>query len=185
MSLVVYDVTLRGRSPYLMHRFPIENGGEGNSRTIREDLTPAQEAERSAYRKPDGELYIPAEQVEGAVRDGARFHKIGKRAAWPLAAAAVRVCTRKLGLGTKEYAVDTRSAVIPSTRGRIVRHRAMIADWQVSFEVEVDTELYSDSLLRKVVFNDAGVRCGIGDFRPGKGGPYGRFDVLRLEARPG
>jgi hypothetical protein len=179
--ICVYDVRLKSRSPYLMHRFPVENGSEGNSPTIPQDLTPAQAAERAAYRTVDGELYIPAEHLEGAIRDGARFHKIGRRAAWPLAGAAVLILTRQIRLGVERYAVDSRPVVIPSTKGRIMRHRPMIADWEIDFQLELDTSIFSDGLFRKIL-TDAGLRAGIGDYRPARSGPFGRFNVLRLEA---
>lgn len=179
-ELVVYDVRLKSRSPYLMHRFPVENGSEGNSRTIKEDLTVEQDAERCAYRDSNGALVIPAEHIEGAIRDGARYHKIGRRAAWPLAGAAVQLLDRTIPLGVDKYAIDSRAVTIPSTKGRIVRHRPMIANWEVDFQLELDTSIYSDALFRKIL-TDAGLRAGIGDYRPAKSGPFGRFDVLRLE----
>jgi hypothetical protein len=182
-GLRVYDTTLKSRTPFLMHRFPIENGSEGNSTTITKDMTVEQQAEAVAFRTEDGELFIPAEHFEGSFRGGARFHKIGVRAAWPLAGAAVHVVQRELRLGKKlKYAIDSRRVVIKKTGGSIIRHRPMISNWELSFQIELDTSIYSDSLFRKIIV-DAGLRAGIGDFRPDCSGSFGRYDVVHLKAR--
>jgi hypothetical protein len=75
-----------------------------------------------------------------------------------------------------EWEVDSRSVVIPSTGGRIMAHRPRVDTWNVSFTLDVDGTMFSPGLVRAVV-DDAGKKIGLGDFRPARKGPFGRFVV--------
>ena len=79
-----------------------------------------------------------------------------------------------------EWHVDSRAIVIPATKGRILRHRPMFDEWSISFQVQIDTDLVSERLVKDIL-EDAGKLVGIGDFRPARKGPYGRFSVTTWE----
>jgi len=66
--------------------------------------------------------------------------------------------------------------VIAATKGRIVRHRPRLDQWQLKFEIEYDPTLLKETQVRKIV-DDAGCRVGLLDFRPERKGPFGRFTV--------
>jgi hypothetical protein len=66
--------------------------------------------------------------------------------------------------------------VIPATRGRLLRYRPIFENWSIEATLQVDTRLVDATLLRRIV-DDAGDYVGVGDFRPAKNGPYGRFVV--------
>jgi hypothetical protein len=66
--------------------------------------------------------------------------------------------------------------VIPATKGRILRHRPMFNKWQINLTLLVVSSMF-DVKLARLVLDDAGLFVGIGDFRPQKKGPYGRFQV--------
>jgi hypothetical protein len=72
--------------------------------------------------------------------------------------------------------VDTRAVRIPATGGRILCHRPSFHDWKLSFYLELDDEILSVKLLREIV-DAAGKRIGLGDFRPDRKGPFGKFVV--------
>lgn len=80
----------------------------------------------------------------------------------------------------QDWSIDTRAVRIPSTGGRILRHRPIFHDWKLEFTLDLDTELLSEKLLRQIV-DAAGKRIGLGDFRPDCLGPYGRFVVNSWE----
>ena len=65
----------------------------------------------------------------------------------------------------EDWRVDTRAVRIPSTGGRIIAHRPMFDDWELSFELVLDEKLLGAKMLRQIV-DDAGQRIGLGDFRP-------------------
>ncbi len=55
-------------------------------------------------------------------------------------------------------------------------HRPMFDDWSLAFTMELDTDMITVDLLRQIV-DDAGKRVGLGDYRPTRKGPYGKFVV--------
>ena len=59
-----------------------------------------------------------------------------------------------------------------------MEHRPMFDDWKTTFDIEVFEGGFSEQLTRQLV-DDAGMRIGIGDMRPEKKGPYGRFKVIK------
>ena len=83
-----------------------------------------------------------------------------------------------LSLNTKVFEVDSRSVVIPSTGGRIMKHRARLDKWGLTFILQYDPEMFSEDIVRKLV-DDAGRRVGLGDYRPDRKGPFGKFCVVK------
>ncbi len=165
------EVEITGTSPLLMHRFPLVS--EENLK----NQTPSVQAEASAYRDEGGELYLPGVNLWRSLISAAAFSKgKGRASLQKPAAACLLVTPERLMLGTKKYAIDSRAVVVPATRGRVVRHRPRLNEWSVVFTLEFDDALISANEVRRVV-DDAGLRVGVGDFRPEKKGPYGRFSV--------
>jgi hypothetical protein len=83
----------------------------------------------------------------------------------------------KEGEPVTNWEVDSRPVTIPSTKGRIMRHRPKIERWQATFSFEVDTEVLHASMIHQLL-EEGGRRIGILDYRPERGGPYGRFRVI-------
>lgn len=136
-------------------------------------------AEQFAYRQ-NGEgsgLYIPAVHVECATRQGARNHKLGKRAAWPIVFAAVRVSPRNIPLGVSEYNIDIQPVLNRSTGGRVLVARPEIHDWRLAFEMQVDLDLVPLALVRNSL-RDGGKLDGVGTYRA----RYGKFVIEKWEA---
>lgn len=178
MSLKTIEVEIVGLSPLLMHRFPLEPV------EALEKKTPEEQAEVAAYRdEKSGQLYIPAIALQRAFINGATFSKGKGRATLqkPLAA-CLFVGPENLLLGTKEFSLDARAVVVPATRGRIVRFRPRLDNWQVRFEVTFDDALITEKQFKQIV-DDTGSRVGILDFRPEKKGPFGRFMVTSWEVQ--
>jgi len=61
-----------------------------------------------------------------------------------------------------------------------MRHRARIEKWSLTFIFELEEDLISPANLNEMIA-DSGRRSGIGDFRPQKGGPFGRFIVTEFK----
>jgi hypothetical protein len=80
----------------------------------------------------------------------------------------------------KDFEVDARPVVIPSTKGRIMCYRPRIEAWRATFPMEVDTTIIGVDDAHQLL-EDAGRRQGVGDFRPEKKGPFGRFKIIKWD----
>ena len=170
-------IKIKGITPLLMHRFPLQPT-DGL-----EKKTPDVQAEHSAYRDENGELYIPGVNVQRCFVNAAAFSKgKGRSNLVKIAAACLMIRPARLLLGCKTYRVDSQAVVVPATGGRIVRHRPALDEWSVSCILDYDPDLLSEKQVRAIV-DDAGRRVGLLDFRPECKGPYGRFMVTEWEAK--
>lgn len=178
-------VRIQGVSPLLMNRFTEEAeaaSSAGHSTVSAGDRGgPREQAERTAYKDTEGNLFIPGPNVFACIIEAGKFHKAGKSKITTqtssLVPAGVTIDELTLPLGTKSFEVDSRRIVNPATKGARLRHRARLDSWAVSFTMQVDQELFSAALLRQLV-DDAGKKVGLGDYRPAKRGPFGRFVVV-------
>jgi hypothetical protein len=174
-------VRIAGITPLLVNRFHEEAQAEASSRvhSRKEPLSPTEDATYRLYKNAEGVLYFPAENIRQSIIEAAKRHKLGRRAATTDVAAAVYLTPDALPL-EGEWHVDSRPVVIPATQGRILRHRPMFEGWSIEFHLQVDTDLIGESTIRTIV-DDSGKLVGIGDFRPARKGPYGRYSVTRWE----
>lgn len=173
MATNVVEVTIRGISPLLMHRYPIEPV------TALEKKTPDEQAEIAAYRDPDNKLFIPGIALRQALVSGATYSKgKGRGSLQKPVAACVNVLQDRLVLDVQEFTVDARPVVVPATKGRVMRFRPRFDQWSVTAEIEYDPDLLTEQQLRQVV-DDTGKRVGLLDFRPERKGMFGRFEVVR------
>jgi hypothetical protein len=172
----IIKVQITGRSPLLMHRYPLEPVAAVEKKSM------AEQAELSAYRDQESKrLYLPGTALQRALVDGATYSKgKGRASLQKVAAACLFVTPINLDLGTSGYEIDSRAVVNPVTKGRIVRHRPMISNWQCEFDLSYDDTLLTPEQCRQVV-DDTGSRVGVLDFRPAKKGPFGRFHVTHWE----
>lgn len=177
-------VTIAGLTPLLMNRFTetaeVSVSG-GASPVLRGDRgTPREQAERKRYADEQGNLFIPGPNIFSCIINAGRFHKAGKKqlttAKESLIPAGVSVMELVCPLIGSAWEVDSRSVVIPATGGRIMCHRPRIDRWQTTFTLDIDEQVFSPDLVRAVV-DDAGKRIGLGDFRPVRKGPFGKFVV--------
>jgi hypothetical protein len=171
------EVRIKGISALLMHRFPLE------PIEAIEKKTPEEQAEIAAYRMDGSEsnLYMPGIALQRALIGAAVFSKGKGRASLQKPVAACLIVTPEyMDLGTTEYKIDSRAVVVPATKGRIVRHRPRLDEWECSFELLYDDVLLTEKQLRKIV-DDCGSRVGLLDFRPERKGPFGRFMVTEWE----
>lgn len=191
MSKLV-KVTISGTTPLLMNRFH-----EGNEVKVSSGLsavsisgkgTPREQATLKAYSSNDGNLFIPGPNIFSCLIAAGKFHKAGKSKITTikssLVPAGVSILDLICPLGTDHFEVDSRSVVIPSTGGRIMCHRPRLDEWSLSFTLDVDTEMFDLKTVR-LLMDDAGKKVGLGDFRPDRKGPFGKFTVTRWEESKG
>lgn len=167
---------ISGITPLIVNRFHEEAQAESSSgvHVRRERPGPKEDAEERLYQN-DGAAYFPAENLRQSIIAAASRTKIGRRSATTDVAAALFILPFAMPL-IGEWHVDSRPVVIPATKGRILRHRPMFDEWIIELTLQIETELIDANTVRKIM-DDAGNYVGIGDFRPARKGPYGRFRV--------
>ena len=178
------NVTIEGVTPLLMNRFTDATEvklSSGTTATYKGDKgTPRDQAQPKLYADDKGKLYVPGPNIFAAIIAAGVFHKAGKSKLTTmktsLIPAGLMVEDMVCSLNTDKWEVDSRSVVIPSTGGRVMCHRPRVDRWACSFTLDVDTTMFSPDLIRAVI-DDAGKKIGLGDYRPSRKGPFGRFVV--------
>ena len=183
-------IRLEGISPLLMHRFTDEDqmsatNGSRVSSAAKDRGTPKEQAEKSLYLTPEGELCLNQPMIMASIINGGKFFKNGKSKITTLKNSIIPAV---FFLGEPYYPlitengweVDARPVRIPSTGGRIIRYRPIFQDWAVDLDAELDEEEINPKLMREIV-DAAGKKIGIGDFRPECKGPFGRYVVTNWE----
>lgn len=171
MATKSVSVTIEGISALIMHAFRPQPMGF-------EKMSPGDQAELAAYRiTGTNELYVPGINIQRCLVAASTYSKgKGRSSLQKPVAACVMVSPEYCGLATTQFEIDSRPVVNPVTKGRIIRHRPRLDRWSVTIEIEYDPTLLTAVQLRQVV-DDAGSRVGLGDFRPERKGPFGRFQV--------
>lgn len=177
-------VTIEGTAPLLMNRFnedaEVKVSSGISAVSIGTKGTPREQAAKKTYSDSDGNLYIPGPNIFSCLIQAGKFRKNGKTKVTTtkssLIPAGMALQEAVCPLGTKEFEVDSRSVVIPATGGRIMAHRPRLDNWSLSFTLDVDESMFSPDFVRLLV-DDAGRKIGLGDFRPDRKGPFGKFVV--------
>ena len=182
--------TVEGIAPgILMHRFSEQAEAEEEVRSIRQDRgTSRERAEQAAYRTDDGNLYAPSTWFfRSIIEVGGYYKQRGSRKSLKyILPAAILVPADIIplvdldGKPIKDFEVDARPVVIPATKGRIMAYRPKIEVWRATIPMEVDTTIIDLDMAHQLL-EDAGRRQGVGDFRPEKKGPFGRFKIVRWD----
>ena len=174
------QVTIKGVTPLLMHRFPMV-GAEDTSKKRTGIPDWKAEAEIALYRDEQGTIYEPASHIEGTLKQASRTLKIpGKRGATyaKLIGSAVAVEPDVIPHKVIKYEIDARPVVVQ--RARVVRYRPIFKNWELSFNIMVSDEQIPIEVI-KLALDHAGQYVGIGDFRPGRGGKFGKFMVTEFK----
>ena len=188
MNMKVVDVAIKGLPPLMQHRFSENAEVEGKKTTrtvVRVAETPREEADKVCYRNKEGEYYMPSTCIHRMLIEAGSNHKLkgSRKSAKYVVSGAVQMTTDTLivrnGDGVspaKDYEVDSRPVVIPSTKGRIMRHRPRFDEWSMRFSLRVNEDLLPEDFVHQLL-DEGGLQGGIGDFRPQKFGPFGTFLV--------
>lgn len=191
-SMATYDVQITGVTSLLQHRFAEPNEADAGKGTravhIKEEL-PRDQAERAAYRKKDGTLYLPGAAIGRMLREAGSAHKQkgSRKSLKYIVPAGVRVTEDQLTLVNgdgktplSDFEVDGRPVTIPSTKGRIMRYRPRLDCWGAVFSLYINEDVLDAKTVHQLLV-EGGERIGVGDYRPEKGGPFGCFQVTRWE----
>jgi hypothetical protein len=184
--MILIDVTIEGVTPLLCNKFTDKaamsaSAGTRMSAVGGDKGTPKEQAEERLYIGHENKPMIPQPNLFRCLIDAGTFFKAGKSKVTTQKNSLIPACVEidgiELPLISKEgWSVDTRAVRIPATGGRILCHRPSFNDWKIVFAMRIDTQLISTKLVREIV-DAAGRRIGLGDFRPDRKGPFGKFVV--------
>lgn len=190
MSLVRIHAAIDGHTPLLCNKFGDDAAQEATSGSrisgIRDKGSPLEQATAKLYLGHDGKPMIPQPNLFRCIIDAGTFFKAGKSKVTTQKNSLIPACVEVEGIEIpiihkEPWTVDTRAVRIPSTGGRILCHRPCFHDWRLEFDMTLDTDLIPLKLFRDIV-DAAGRRIGLGDFRPDRKGPFGKFVVVVWEA---
>lgn len=181
---MLIEAKIEGVSPLLLNRFTEADAlavSSGTSSAIRGSKPPPREqAQAKLYIDSNGKPVLPSPNVLAALVEAGKFIKAGKSKLSTnrssLVPAGITIPQIELPIAPQKWECDSRAVVVPATGGRIMAHRPRFDEWAVKFTLDVDDSMFSEGVVRELV-DLAGKRVGIGDFRPSRRGPFGRFKV--------
>ena len=94
--------------------------------------------------------------------------------------ATIRIAPEAILIQPGKWEPFSISAVNPTTKGRMMVSRPQFSEWKLEFEILCEDEDISVDTMEKIT-EQAGKFTGIGDWRPQKKGPYGRFRIVKFE----
>ena len=174
---------IRGTSPLIMHQWSEKAKREmrdkqqdGKKTKTREKRVPIDEAKAATYTTQDGDIGIPGMAFKSALVSAA--HKdIGIEKT--LVRKALFLVTDD---PNKVLKIDCDEPTVREDMVRVgmgsadLRYRPEFIRWSCLIELEVDSELLQrDDVLALV--DRAGFGVGICEWRPEKGGEFGRFEI--------
>jgi len=176
------ELEIRGITPLIMHKWSekalreMREKQSGRKTKTREARDPIQEMEDATYKTRNGEYAIPVEALKSAVVTAAHkdigiektlvrkalFIQAGLERLLPLICdePRLREDTVRVGQGSAD-----------------LRYRPQFDNWSVKFVVEFDADLLQPADIVNLV-NRAGFGVGLHEWRPEKGGDYGRFEIV-------
>lgn len=179
--MATIKIEIEGIKPLLTHNpIGMQTPKNGKGSTIPE---PEDEAEAGTYRMPDGTCGVPGSGFRAALLGAAGAWK-GPRARSTMKSAIAHIevleevapLSLRDGTPIKSYIIDKRRVLLQGKNG-VIRCRPRFEEWCATFTVEYDDLLLPKPEILIEIANDAGRRMGLGDFRPQKNGPFGRFAV--------
>lgn len=123
---------------------------------------------------------IPSTNVKATIVEGAKLHKLGSAFNRCVMILADMIPVEHSGPATRELMWETPACVdcrsVKVGQSRLMRYRPRLNDWSLLVEVIFDETMIERAQIIAAAEN-AGKYIGLGDYRPAKGGPFGRFTV--------
>jgi hypothetical protein len=175
---------IRGTSPIIMHQWSekaksmMRDKQQAGKKTRERELRkPGDEAMAATYRTESGDVGIPAMAFKSAILTAA--HKdIGIEKT--LVRKALFLICKDPGLVLPFTACDepiVREDMVRVGMGAAdLRYRPEFRNWKCVVELEIDAELLQDADVLALV-GRAGFGVGLCEWRPEKGGEFGRFEI--------
>ena len=181
-------VKIKGISPLLMHRPSSEM--EELLKKARENKVKEEIEKKNIhlylYLDEDGKpcvpsIYLIRSMMKAAVDCGIKVQGKGKKTYKNYIGGGLVIIEPSLiPIKPSKYVIHEAYVVIQ--RNRIRRFRPMFPKWSLEFDIFYDENTFSSNVLKEILAY-AGAFEGIGDFRPNKGGCYGRFEIVEWKTK--
>lgn len=196
-------IVVKGTTPLLMNRMsedtlqklllgPTAKG----SKTRQRPASTRDEATGKVYTTSDGKPYLPAENLLACLIEAGKFVRLDAKrqvstAKATLLPAFLTLNDKFLLLLNPEkpgeaptWEVDLRQGKNPNGGEAVCICRPRFDVWGFEADVQIDTDEIPEATIR-TLWDHAGKRVGLGDFRPQRRGMFGQFRVDRWEAVDG
>jgi len=173
------EVTIKGTAPLLQHKMTVEQEAQLESRTKKVAGQSKGDNPEDFLYAIDGKIYQPAEHMLQAIIKQLSNYKIqgkGKKTYKEIGKGGLNIMPEMLLHKIQTWTVDSRTVVIPATKGRCIRKRPRLDNWEFDFIIEVISSSLPVEVI-KCALDDAGREGGIGDYRP----RFGRFIVTKFK----
>lgn len=188
MAMILIEVWGQGVASMLIHRATEEalSGDGTRQNTVSERPDPRDICEKHIYRLASGQIAIPGAAIARMLREAGGSHKAkgSRKSLKYLVPAAVIVLDDLCGLflsdrktPVTDFEVDSRPVTIPSTKGRVIRHRARLNEWAFKANLRINDDILHEDVVRRLM-TEGLQQIGLGDFRPERGGPFGTSDLV-------
>lgn len=152
------------------------------------DKSAEERAEMKVIRNDEKQVGIPIEYFLGSLKGAGRLVKNGTKA---ISTATSTTIFDLLDIKgdffpfknqNEEMITDMRRGVLRNGAANVAVSiiRPKFKKWSVDMEVEFDTSAISEKTVRELI-DAAGRKIGVGDFRPSKNGPFGRYKVANWQ----
>lgn len=188
------NITITGTRPLLMHSLRLLNkfdplAKEKSRYTTIRKKTEADEIEiqriewlGSLYHDEQLGPYLPSENIEAMIVEGAKLSKGGRDVKRGVTLLEDRVPLQYEGPrdikglynGGNSPFIDARG--VRNQAARVIRCRPIFLQWSANFTVAFDSTVIRSADILVGFISDAGRLCGLGDYRP----KFGRFDVTSV-----
>ena len=169
------NASIEGTAPLLQHKMSVEEEAKIESKTRKQAGARNEENPQDYLYLINGKICQPAEHIRSAIVKRLSSYKIsgkGKKTYKELGQGAIEVSPEYIEHEIQDWKVDSRTVVIPATRGRAVRKRPRLDKWKLNFQIQILNDEMPAEII-KLALDDAGREGGLGDYRP----RFGRFIV--------
>jgi hypothetical protein len=166
-----------------------ELAGVAAKKASDKDTPLADRAAKKVIRDENGKIGLPVEYILAALIGAGRHVKSGKKQISTATTTSLyeflEIDQTFLPFANQEnnsWTVDKRRGVL-NNAGKSVAVaiiRPKFKTWETTFEISIDTTVMDEKIVKQV-FEAAGAKIGVGDFRPSKRGPFGMFIVSAWE----
>lgn len=197
-----FVVSCIGISPMLQNPMTDETldeliyGSAGRRKPPKTDVSIKDIAQKRLCLGPNGEFGVPANYLFAALVDAGRHVVFDKKTKLstresslvPSLLSIVSPLVNEAGDGfipfkdqKAGWIADKRRGVLAANGAAVAVVRPKFPTWAFDVTVEVNLDLVAIEKVQEL-FNAAGRYSGLGDFRPSKKGPFGRFNVADFVA---
>lgn len=125
--------------------------------------------------------YIPSENIEACIRQGAAKNRKGRNVLSGLSLIELKCPLDYEGPNDQEEIINDERFIdrrpVIKGKGRVIGYRVRFKEgWRLRFTLRYDEDIIGKNDIKKAI-EAAGSVVGLGDFRP----KYGRFEMIKFE----